>query len=163
MLNRYFGRMSSVIVEHGGLVNTFGGDSLLAIFGTPLNHTADHAARAVRAAIAMTEALDAFNREQSTGYLPEIMIGIGVATGDVVAGNVGSSKKLEYTVIGDAVNVAARLQAMTKEAGHVVLASTETARAAPGAATYRELGEVEVRGRVRTVRVLHVEKAALAS
>jgi adenylate cyclase len=157
MLNRYFSRMAEIVVEHGGLVNKYGGDSLLAVFGTPLNPTPDHAARAVRSAIAMTRALGDFNREQAESYLPEIMIGIGIATGDVVAGNVGSERKLEYTVLGDAVNVASRLQAMTKDVGHTVLANAETARAAPEAARFEEVGEVEVRGRARKARVFAVQ------
>lgn len=160
MLNRYFGRMSNVVVEQGGLVNKFGGDSLLAVFGTPLNPGDDHAVRAVRAALAMSEALDTFNREQAASYLPEVMIGIGIATGDVVAGNIGSSKKLEYTVVGDAVNVASRLQTMTKEVGHGILANAETARDASQVATFEELGEVKVRGRVRKVRAFRVAAPA---
>lgn len=156
MLNRYFSTMSSTIAENGGLVNKFGGDSVLAVFGTPLNPNPDHAAHAVRAALGMVKALAEFNREQAKSWLPEIMIGIGIATGDVVAGNVGSKKKLEYTVIGDAVNVASRLQTMTKEAGHTVLASAETVRAAADAALFIEIGEVEVRGRSKKARVFSV-------
>lgn len=138
-------------------MNKFGGDSILAVFGTPLNPNPDHALRAVRAALAMARQLSEFNHEQARAYLPEIMIGIGIATGDVVAGNVGSSKKLEYTVIGDAVNVASRLQAMTKEVGRPILAGAETVRAASGAAAFTDVGEVEVRGRVKKVRVFSVE------
>src|SRR5688500_7706353 len=106
MLNRYFDRMARVIVESGGLVNKFGGDSLLAVFGSPLNPAPDHAVRAVRAVLKLEECLASFNEEQRDMFLPEIMIGVGVASGDVVAGNVASSARLEYTVIGDAVNVA---------------------------------------------------------
>jgi adenylate cyclase len=85
MLKRYFDRMAGVVVEHGGLVNKYGGDSLLAVFGTPLNPSRDHAARAVAAALQMEQALAEFNREQAAAYLPEIMVGIGIATGDVIA------------------------------------------------------------------------------
>ncbi len=162
MLNRYFSRMSARIVEHGGLVNKFGGDSILAVFGTPLNPSPEHAVRAVRAALEMVKEVGEFNREQARAYLPEIMIGIGIATGDVVAGNVGSSKKLEYTVLGDAVNVASRLQAMTKEVGRTILANAETARAASGTARFSEVGEVEVRGRVKKARVFVVEELVSA-
>jgi adenylate cyclase len=157
MLNRYFSRMSDTVVSNGGLVNKFGGDSLLAVFGSPLNPAKDHAVRAVQAALAMCRALDEFNAEQRESYLPEIMVGIGIATGDVVAGNIGSTKKLEYTVIGDAVNVAARLQAMTKGAGHKVLANVETVRAAGDTANFVEIGELEVRGRTKRARVFSVE------
>jgi adenylate cyclase len=156
MLNRYFDAMAKVIVDAGGLVNKFGGDSLLAVFGSPLNPAPDHAARAVRAAIAMVERLETFNREQNEMLLPEIMVGIGVASGDVVAGNVGSSAKLEYTVIGDAVNTAARLQAMTKELGVSILFSAETARQAGAVARFVSVGDVVVRGKTRPVNVLRL-------
>ena len=157
MLNRYFGRMSAVVVEEGGLVNKFGGDSLLAVFGTPLNPAADHARRAVRAALRIEEELAAFNQEQEQTYLPEIMIGVGVATGDVVAGNVGSKQKLEYTVIGDAVNLAARLQAMTKEIQRSILANAEAARGAAAVAEFQPVGDVTVRGKARPVQALAVQ------
>jgi adenylate cyclase len=161
MLNRYFDRMARVIVESGGLVNNFGGDSLLAVFGSPLNPAPDHAVRAVRAVLAMEAALAAFNAEQREMFLPEINIGVGVASGDVVAGNVGSSAKLEYTVIGDAVNVASRLQALTKEVGESMLFSAETARLAAEAAHFTSCGEIEVRGKSRPVNVLRLDRGAV--
>jgi adenylate cyclase len=160
VLNQYFARMSAVVVEERGFVNKFGGDSLLAVFGTPLNPDADHASCGVHAAVRMRDELAAFNREQDEAWLPQIMIGIGIATGDVVAGNVGSETKLEYTVIGDAVNVASRLQAMTKELDKPILANGETARAAAGAATFVPVGEVAVRGKTRPVDVFAVEEDA---
>jgi adenylate cyclase len=159
MLNRYFDRMSRVIVDAGGLLNKFGGDSMLAIFGSPLNPAPDHAARAVAAARALSNALARFNDEQRAAFLPEIMVGIGVASGDVVAGNVGSPAKLEYTVIGDAVNVAARLQAMTSELGESMLFSAETARLAAGAARFEPVGAVDVRGKARPVTVVRLVRA----
>jgi adenylate cyclase len=158
MLNEYFARMSKVVVEEHGFVNKFGGDSLLAVFGTPLNPAPDHGARGVHAALRMEEVLVEFNREQEEEWLPQIMIGIGVATGDVVAGNVGSETKLEYTVIGDAVNVASRLQAMTKELDEPILADGETARAARTAARFDRVGDVAVRGKARPVDVFVVSR-----
>ena len=160
VLNRYFGLMSEAVVGNGGLVNKFGGDSLLAVFGSPLNPSTDHTVRAVTGALEMRTALAEFNEEQRKSYLPEIMIGIGIATGDVVAGNIGSSKKLEYTVIGDAVNVAARLQAMTKETGHAILANADTVRSAGDVAEFVEIGQVVVRGRTKKVRVFSVQPKA---
>jgi adenylate cyclase len=159
MLNRYFMRMAKVVVDEGGLVNKYGGDSLLAVFGSPLNPSDDHAAQAVRAGLRMLEVLDEFNREQAEALLPEIMIGIGIATGDVVAGNVGSEAKLEYTVVGDAVNVASRLQVLTRELGESLLASAETARLAGDSLPFASVGEIEVRGKSRPVTVVRVEHA----
>lgn len=157
VLNDYFARMSAVVIEEDGFVNKFGGDSLLAVFGTPLNPSADHSIRAVRTALRMRTTLAQFNREQEEAWLPQIMIGIGVATGDVVAGNVGSERKLEYTVIGDAVNVASRLQAMTRELDKSLLIDGETAREAAEIATLVPVGEISVRGKRRTVQVFAVD------
>ena len=158
ILNEYFARMSAVVVGERGFVNKFGGDSLLAVFGTPLNPDPDHASCGVHAALRMRDVLAEFNREQHDAWLPQITIGIGIATGDVVAGNVGSEKKLEYTVIGDAVNVASRLQAMTKELDTPILANGETARAATQVAHFERVGEVGVRGKARSVDVFSVER-----
>jgi adenylate cyclase len=159
VLNEYFARMSAIVVEEEGFVNKFGGDSLLAVFGTPLNPNPDHAVRALRAAVRMRAALTEFNRGQDEAWLPQIMIGIGVATGDVVAGNVGSERKLEYTVIGDAVNVASRLQAMTRELDKSILADGETARDAAAIASFVPVGEISVRGKRRSVQVFAVEES----
>lgn len=130
LLNRYMSAMVEVIIEQGGMVNKFGGDSLLAVFGTPLNPAQDHAARAVRTAMNMRGSLARFNEEQTKIKAPLIRIGIGVATGQVVAGNVGGQGRIEYTVIGDTVNLASRLQDKTKELDHEILISTETYHAA---------------------------------
>jgi adenylate cyclase len=156
ILNEYFSRMSTVVVEEHGFVNKFGGDSLLAVFGTPLNPDPDHAACGVHAALRMHRALADFNREQEESWLPQIMIGIGIATGDVVAGNVGSEARLEYTVIGDAVNVASRLQAMTKDLELPILADGETARASASVASFERVGDVSVRGKTQRVDVFAV-------
>ena len=159
-LNRYFAQMLAAVEAEGGMVNKFGGDSLLAIFGSPLNPSPDHAARAVGAALAMRRALAEFNRQQAAAEMPELQVGFGIATGEVVAGNVGSSRKLEYTVIGDPVNLAARLQELTPELGVEILLSPETARLAKDAAQLRSLGEIDVRGRAQRVEVFAAEEAA---
>ena len=156
-LNRYFERMLAEVEGEGGIVNKFGGDSLLAVFGSPLNPMTDHAQRAVRAALRMREALDEFNREQAASEQPQLRVGFGLATGELVAGNVGSSRKLEYTVIGDPVNLAARLQELTTSLGAEILVSARTVGLAKDAASFRSLGEVEVRGRAEHVEVFTVE------
>jgi adenylate cyclase len=156
-LNRYFEHMLVVVESEGGIVNKFGGDSLLAIFGSPLNPSPDHAERAVRAALGMRAALAIFNQEQVAAEMPELRVGFGLATGELVAGNVGSERKLEYTVIGDPVNLAARLQELTPELGASILMSAETARRAGPAAKLRSLGEIEVRGRAERVEVFSAE------
>jgi adenylate cyclase len=159
-LNRYFERMLVVVENEGGIVNKFGGDSLLAIFGSPLNPSPDHAERAVRASLGMRVALAEFNRDQVAAEMPELHVGIGLATGELVAGNVGSDRKLEYTVIGDPVNLAARLQELTPELGATILMSAETAHRAGAVAQLRSLGEIEVRGRAEPVEVFSAEAIA---
>lgn len=157
ILNRYFERMLPVVEAEGGIVNKFGGDSLLAVFGSPLNPTVDHAERAVRAALRMRVALAGFNREQVAQEMPELRVGFGLATGELVAGNIGSSRKLEYTVIGDPVNLAARLQELTPELGADVLMNSATAGAASGVARFRSLGMIEIRGRAEAVEVFSAD------
>ncbi len=153
LLNRYFDAMSDAIIAHGGLVNKFGGDSLLAIFGTPLNPAQDHPAQAVEAAQAMLAALETFNTNQAQRGEPTLRIGIGVATGPVVAGNVGGEERLEYTVIGDTVNLASRLQTMTKDLDVMVLISNTAAEAAKERALLIPIGDIAVRGKKDPVPV----------
>jgi adenylate cyclase len=157
VLNRYFDRMLTVVEAEGGIVNKFGGDSLLAVFGSPLNPTPDHAERAVRAALRMRVALAAFNREQVATEMPELRVGFGLATGELVAGNIGSSRKLEYTVIGDPVNLAARLQELTPDLGADILMNATTAQHASEVARFRSLGRIEIRGRAEPVEVFSAE------
>ena len=155
LLNRYMSQMVDAIVANGGMVNKFGGDSLLAVFGTPLNPAVDHAARAVRAAQEMRAALKRFNTQQRDAASAELRFGIGIATGKAVAGNIGGAERIEYTVIGDTVNLASRLQDLTKELGYEVLihAATYTlaAQTHPFAAT--QLAPVAVRGKSEMVDV----------
>ena len=125
ILNRYYTRMVDAIVEQGGWVNKFGGDSLLAVFGAPIRQP-DHALRAVNAAWQMNRALAEFNAEQLAMGLPTITIGVGISSGEMLAGNVGGKERLEYTVIGDPVNLASRLESLTKEWQTPILLSEHT-------------------------------------
>lgn len=126
LLNRYMMTMIDIIIDNQGIVNKFGGDSLLAIFGTPLNPAQDHAARAVCAAKGMQQALAIFNGAQRTVREPVLETGIGIATGEVIVGNLGGRGRIEYTVLGDTVNLASRLQDKTKELGNPILLSKQT-------------------------------------
>lgn len=158
LLNRYMSRMVDVVIANGGLVNKFGGDSLLAVFGSPLNPADDHAAQAIRAALHMQKSLKGFNTEQKAKSQPELQIGIGLASGPVVAGNVGGEGRIEYTVIGDTVNLAARLQDQTKQLSRSVLSSAVTveqaARIIPFAA--EPLDPIDVRGKSEPVKIYAV-------
>ena len=120
LLNTYYTLMFEAITSHGGVVNQMVGDGLMAIFGAPLP-LADHSAAAVRAALEMMELIGLFNAERGAAGKPPITIGIGIATGEMVAGYTGTQQRATYTCIGDTVNLAARLEAHTKVAGHAVL------------------------------------------
>ena len=160
ILNRYYTRMVDVIVEEGGLVNKFGGDSILAVFGAPIRQ-ADHALRALRAAWQMTRALAEFNADQISLGMPMLTIGIGIASGEVIAGNVGGKERIEYTVIGDPVNLASRLQSLTKELGATVLLSETTQKELGEAqADCRSYGEVPVRGKQEPISVFALQGLA---
>jgi adenylate cyclase len=108
LLNRYFTEMVEIVFEHGGTLDKFMGDALMALWGAPITRD-DDADRATRAAIAMQRALAALNERWVRQGRPALSIGIGINSGEVFAGNIGSARRLEYTVIGDAVNTAARL------------------------------------------------------
>jgi len=155
LLNRYMEAMVAVIVSHGGVVNKFGGDSLLAVFGTPLNPSDAHASAAVRAAFGMRDALVEFNRRQKEVKGPQLQCGIAVATGKVVAGNVGGRERIEYTVIGDTVNLAARLQAMSKELRSDIILNAEAYARAKAEMNLeaQEVPHVHVRGKVESVTI----------
>jgi adenylate cyclase len=113
ILNRYFTRMDSIVEKHGGVVDKYMGDALMALFGAPLANP-DSADWAMNAALEMGEALDDLNRQWEKRGLPAINVGIGINTDVVVAGNMGSETRLNYTVIGDGVNLASRLEELTK-------------------------------------------------
>ena len=112
-LNLYFTKMSAIIERHGGVVDKYIGDAIMALFGAPLNHPHE-ADAAMSAALEMVEALDEFNQQREREGRATLRIGIGINTDRVVAGNMGSQSRLNYTVIGDGVNLASRLEGLTK-------------------------------------------------
>jgi class 3 adenylate cyclase/CheY-like chemotaxis protein len=146
ILTRHLGAMSQVILDHGGTVSDFIGDAVLAVFGAP-EPLPDHAERALRCALAMQERQQRLNDEE-TGVRAPLAMGIGVNTGTVMAGAIGGAGRLQYTVIGDAVNVAARLQGEA-EAGEI-LATAATAAAAAGVRA-ESAGSKMVKGRIEPV------------
>lgn len=144
LLNAFLSRMAKAIEQERGIVDKYVGDEIMAVFGAPLD-LPDHAARAVAAARGMMAALDALNAERAPA--PPLRMGIGIASGTVIAGNVGSSERMNYTVLGDVVNLAARLQALTKEQEVGILMNEATQLGVQGKIATRELGTVTVRGR----------------
>jgi adenylate cyclase len=139
LLNGFFEAVISAVDAEDGWVNKFEGDAALCVFGAPVAQ-ADHAARALRAATAMRSALSA---------LPTLDAGIGVSSGTVVAGNVGSEHRYEYTVVGDPVNEAARLTELAKSHAGRIVVSERTVRSAGNGAGWREGESVVLRGRTQ--------------
>jgi adenylate cyclase len=151
LLNAYLTRMSGVVEEHGGVVDKYVGDAMMALFGAPLAH-GDDPSRAVRTALGMARAMASLNEELEGDGLPGLQIGIGVNTAEVVVGNMGSTTRLNYTVIGDGVNLASRLEGLTKTYGVPILVSESTKASAPGF-VYREIDRARVKGKTRPVTI----------
>ncbi len=155
VLNRYLGEMSDAIMDHGGTLVAYMGDGIMAIFGAPLEQP-DHADRAVAAAREMLEVrLPIFNAWMNeAGMGRGFDMGIGLNTGTVMTGQVGSERRVEYTAIGDTTNTASRIEGMTKGTGHQVFIADSTRQALQHDVADLELvGEYEVRGRTQPITV----------
>jgi adenylate cyclase len=155
VLNRYLSEMTDAIMDHGGTLVAYMGDGIMAAFGAPIEQ-ADHADRAIAAAHEMLETrLPAFNEwMRETGHGEGFKVGIGLNSGEVMSGQVGSERRLEYTTIGDTTNTASRLEGMTKGSGHHIFISESTHAARAGSSPKLvEVGEFEVRGREHPLRV----------
>ena len=147
MLNEYFAAVIEPIEKHGGIVNQFQGDAMLITFNVPVADP-EHADRAVRAALEMQQAVAG---AQFAGI--RLNTRIGIATGKVIAGNVGSGRRINYTVHGDAVNLASRLEQLNKEHGTRILVSGETVALLSGDYPLRAMGALQVRGRSAPVEI----------
>ena len=155
LLNTYYMLMFDAISGHGGVVTLMIGDGLMAVFGAPLP-LADSAGSAVAAALEMMELIEQFNLERSAASKAPIRIGIGIATGEVVAGYAGTKQRATYTCIGDTVNLASRLEAHTKVAGRSILIDEATRQALGDGVPTDGLGEVPFKGKANAVRIFAV-------
>ncbi|MBK7354736.1 MAG: adenylate/guanylate cyclase domain-containing protein [Propionivibrio sp.] len=159
MLNTYFERACAPLLAEGGSIDKFIGDAIMVEFGSPLP-LADHAIRGIRAAIALQAVAEEFAAWMAKRFadrdLPKFAVGIGLHSGEAVIGNIGSPTRMEFTAIGDTVNLASRLEGMTKEIGCVILASETTVVEAGREVVCGRSEVVKVKGREEAVRVFEV-------
>jgi adenylate cyclase len=156
LLNTYYALMFEAISGHGGVVTVMMGDGLMSVFGAPMP-LADYAESAVRAAQEMVELIDLFNVDRQAAEKPPIKIGIGIASGGMVAGYAGTNKRATYTCIGDTVNLAARLETHTKVAQRAILIDQATRSALSARITVELLGPVPFKGKATAVDVFSVD------
>jgi adenylate cyclase len=161
LLNTYYTLMFDAISGHCGIVNQIIGDGIMALFGAPLSLD-DCAGAAVRAALEMIELMDTFNRDRATRSDDQIKIGVGIATGDVIAGYTGTQSRATYTCVGDTVNIAARLEAYTRLAGCNLLIDATTARLIEPTLPCVALGDVELKGKQHRVEIFAVPVGSAA-
>jgi adenylate cyclase len=154
-LNEYFSRMVEIVFRHKGTVDKFVGDMVMALYGAPMDDSL-HAEHAVKTAVEMVRELGQLNRLWATRGLPQLDIGIGVNSGDMIAGNIGSSAIMSYTVIGDNVNLGSRLESLNKEYGSRIIISDASRARLTGDYDIRPLGDVVVKGKTRAVAIFEV-------
>jgi len=152
LLNEYFTLMVECIQEHGGMLDKFIGDAIMAGFGVPVAHEDDED-RAVRAAIRMIRILTEWNASRTAEGKPPVHIGVGLNTDSLIAGNIGSPKRMDFTMIGDGVNLASRLESACKNYGTQILVSDNTFRKLRGTYRSRVIDKVIVKGKTQPVAV----------
>jgi class 3 adenylate cyclase len=155
LLNTYYTLMFSAISGHGGVVNQMIGDGIMAVFGAPLP-LPDHRASAVTAALEMIELIDLFNLERAAASKPEIRIGIGIASGEMIAGYTGTNDRATYTCIGDIVNLATRIETYTKDAECAILIDAATREGLHERVAVESLGAITFKGKSVAVDVFSV-------
>ena len=162
ILTDYLSRASSAIHAEGGTIDKFIGDAVMAIFGAPV-HRDDHREQSVRAALEMIELLKAFNEQRTVQKKRQIEIGIGIASGQVVAGYTGTHHRATYTCVGDTVNVAARLESHTKVVSRPILIDEHTRCGLDDVIAVEAQGELQVKGKTQPVKVYAVRVDSLVA
>jgi len=161
LLNRYFSRQVDVVFRNGGTLDKFIGDCIMALWGAPLDDP-KHAEHAVAAALEMERVLKEFKAQLGPAGA-DFDVGIGIHSGSAVVGFIGAEQKLDYTAIGDAVNLASRIEGLTKDAGSRILVSRDTAEACNNAFEFRSRGKFKVKGRAQEVELFEPRAKAATS
>ena len=156
LLNDYFSAVSAVVFKHGGMLDKFIGDAVMAVFGAPGSRH-DDARRALLCALDIHEVVRKMNEERGKDNLRQIKLGIGLHTGVVVAGTLGSPDRMDYTVIGDTVNVAARVESTTRNTGAEILLTSATVRAAGEGFKFNPVGKMSLKGREEPVDIFSID------
>ncbi len=162
LLNDYLSAMGEVVADNDGIIDKFIGDAIMAFWGAPLENNKQEK-DAVRSALLMVEKLKAFNKENRSKNRPEINIGIGINAGEVIVGNIGSKKRFDYTVIGDEVNLASRLEGLTKFYGVSIIVSEKVTMKVNDEFVVRYLDNVAVKGKNQGIRIYEVMGVKLTS
>ena len=155
MMNRYLGEMTDIILSQGGLLDKYIGDAIMAVFGAPAKMP-DHPAAACRTALRSHRRLAELSAQLSSQGLPALTCGIGINTGSMVVGNIGSASRGNYTAMGDAVNLASRLEGLTREFGTRTIIGPETRAALGQELVVRELDFIRVKGKREPVRIFEL-------
>ena len=162
ILNTYLERMTTVIMENNGFVNKFEGDAIMAFWGAPLA-CSDQAAQAMRAALRCQEELGRLNDDFEKSGLPRLGMRIGINSGEVIVGNIGSRQRFEYTVIGDAVNLASRLEGINKQYQTTIICGSLSAKLAATGIALRRLDRVRVKGKENPEEIFEVKAGKAAA
>ena len=157
ILNEYFSEMEPIITSYNGIINKFIGDAIMAIFGEPIQDE-NHAQNAVKCAYTMLKRVEKLHKKWYREGKPEIEIGIGINSGEVFVGNIGSVNRMEYTVIGDTVNLASRLESYNKMYKTKMLISTSTYKAVKNIVDVIKIPEVQIRGKANKIDIYEVLK-----
>ena len=157
ILNEYFTEMEPIITKYNGIINKFIGDAVMAIFGEPIQDK-KHAQNAVKCAFAMLEKVKELQKKWANEGKPKIEIGVGINTGEVFVGNIGSINRMEYTVIGDTVNLASRLESYNKTYKTKLLISPTTYEEVKGIVEVIKISDVQIRGKANKMDIYEVLK-----
>jgi adenylate cyclase len=155
LLNEYLSAMTDILFRHGGLLDKYIGDAVMAFWGAPVS-VPDHAARCCHAALDMLAALVGLQARWRSAQLPPMDIRIGINSGDAIVGNFGSSQRFNYTAVGDDVNIAFRLEQLNKRYGTWILVTERTRHAAGDLFVFREVDRTQVRGRLHPVGIFEL-------
>ena len=160
LLNEYFSEMEPIVTKYNGIINKFIGDAVMAVFGEPIQDE-NHPLNAVNCGFEMLERVEELNKKWQIEGKPIIQIGVGINTGEVFVGNIGSEKRMEYTVIGDTVNLASRLESYNKTYKTNILISTSTYEASKDHIEVNKIADVEIRGKAEKMDIYEVKNITM--